>query len=260
MCSRCLSLVFVGILPCLAAEQAVLRVCADPNNMPFSNDRGQGFENKLAEMIAGKLGAKLEYTWWSERKSFVRNSLDQGRCDVVMGVPATLESITASNPYYRSTYVFVSRHDRMLDLTSLDDPRLANLRIGIHVVGDDYAPPAYALARRGITSNIVGFSLFGEYGDPNPPSKIIDAVTRGDIDIAIVWGPFAGYFAKTARTSLDVTGVSPALFLAVPFAYDISIAVRKGNEALKAELDRVLENESAAIQQVLSQYGVPQVH
>jgi mxaJ protein len=151
---RCLSLIFIAVLPSVAAEQRILRVCADPNNMPFSNDRREGFENRLAEMIAGKLSAKLEYTWWSERKSFVRNSLDQGRCDVVMGVPATLESITATNPYYRSTYVFVSRQDRKLDITSLDDPRLKNWRIGIHVVGDDYAPPAYALARRGITSNI----------------------------------------------------------------------------------------------------------
>src|SRR5438477_4062616 len=102
-----------------------------------------------------------------------------------MGIPATLESITATSPYYRSTYVFVSRRDRKLDITSLDDARLANWRIGIHVVGDDYAPPAYALARRGITSNIVGFSLFGEYGEPNPPARLIDAVAAGDIDIAI---------------------------------------------------------------------------
>jgi mxaJ protein len=257
---RCLSLICIALLPCLAAEQRLLRVCADPNNLPFSNDRGEGFENKLAEMIAPKLDAKLEYTWWSERKSFVRNSLDQNRCDVVMGVPATLESITATNPYYRSTYVFVSRHDRNLQITSLNDPRLANWRIGIHVVGDDYAPPAYALARRGITSNIVGFSLFGEYGQANPPAKVIDAVTRGDIDIAIVWGPFAGYFAKSTKTSLDVVPVTPAVFLAVPFSYDISIGVRKGNDALKAELDRVLESESGAIQQILSEYGVPQVH
>jgi mxaJ protein len=260
MSFRCLSLIFIAIVPCFAAEQRVLRVCADPNNMPFSNNRAEGFENKLAEVIAGKLDAKLEYTWWSERKSFIRNSLDQGRCDVVMGVPATLESITATNPYYRSTYVFVSRHDRNLQIASLNDPRLEKWRIGVHVVGDDYAPPAYALARRGITSNIVGFSLFGEYGDPNPPAKIIDAVTNGNVDVGIVWGPFAGYFAKSSRSSLDVVPVSPAVFLAVPFTYDISIGVRKGNDALKAELDRVLESESAGIQQILSQYGVPQVH
>jgi mxaJ protein len=259
MSFRCLSLIFVAVLPCIA-EQRVVRVCADPNNMPFSNERGEGLENKLAETMAAKLGAKLEYTWWSERKSFIRNSLGQGRCDVVMGVPATLESITATRPYYRSTYVFVSRRDRNLNITSLDDPRLPNWRIGIHVVGDDYAPPAYALARRGITSNIVGFSLFGEYGEQNPPARLIDAVARGDLDLGIVWGPFAGYFAKGAKMSLDVVPVSPAVFLAVPFRYEISLGVRKGNDALKTELDGVLESESSAIQQILSEYGVPQVH
>lgn len=260
MSFRFLSLVLVAMLPCIAAEQRVLRVCADPNNMPFSNERSEGFENKLAEIIAVKLGAKLEYTWWSERKSFIRNSLSQGRCEVVMGVPSTLESVTATKPYYRSTYVFISRRDRNLNITSLDDPRLVNWRIGIHVVGDDYAPPAYALARRGITSNIVGFSLFGEFGEANPPARLIDAVARGDLDVGIVWGPFAGYFAKAAKTSLDVVPVSPAVFLAVPFTYNISLGVRKGNDALKTELDGVLESESAAIEQILSEYGVPQVH
>jgi mxaJ protein len=260
MSFRCLSVIFMAALPCIAAEQRVVRVCADPNNMPFSNERGEGFENKVAELIAGKLGAKLEYTWWSERKSFIKNSLGQGRCDVVMGVPSALESITATKPYYRSSYVFVSRRDRNLNITSLDDPRLVNLRIGIHVVGDDYAPPAYALARRGITSNIIGFSLFGEYGEPNPPARLIDAVARGDLDIGIVWGPFAGYFAKGAKASLDIVPVSPAVFLAVPFTYDISLGVRKGNEGFKAELDGVLESESAAIQQILLEYGVSQVH
>ncbi len=257
---RCLRLALVAALPGLAADPGVLRVCADPNNLPFSNDQGKGFENKIAELIAGKLGDKLEYTWWSQRKSFIKNSLDQGRCDVLMGVPSTLQSITATKPYYRSTYVFVSRHDRALGITSLQDPRLEKCRIGIHVVGDDYAPPAAALARRGITANVVGFSLFGEYGQPNPPATIIDAVLRGDVDVAIVWGPLAGYFAKNASTPLDIVPVSPSVFLAVPFVYDISVGVHKGNQELKSELDNVLESESVPIEQILSQYGVPQVH
>jgi len=256
---RCLSLILVAVLQCTATEARVLRVCADPNNMPFSNVRTDGFENKLAEMFVGKFGAKLEYTWWSERKFFIRNSLDQGLCDVVMGVPATLQSITATVPYYRSPYVFVPRRARKLEITSLNDPRLENWRIGIQVVGDDFAPPAYALARRGITANIVEFSLFGEYSEPNPPARIIEAVARGDIDLAIVWGPFAGYFAKTAKSSLDVVPVSPAVFLAVPFTYEISLGVRKGNRALKAELNGVLESESAEVEKILAEYGVPQV-
>ncbi len=259
MFSRCLSGFLLLALPCVAADQAVLRVCADPNNMPFSNERRQGFENKLAELVAAKLGAKLQYTWWSQRKSFVKNSLDEGRCDALMGVPSALASVTATKSYYRSTYVFVSRHDRSLGIKSLDDPRMGQWRIGIHVVGDDYAPPAAALARRGITANISGFSLFGEYGERDPPRKIIDAVARGDIDLAIVWGPLAGYFAKCENTALDIAPVTPALFLGIPFTYDISIGVRKGNEALRAQMEQVLEAESGAIQQILLQYGVPQV-
>lgn len=177
-----------------------------------------------------------------------------------MGVPSTLASITATQPYYRSTYVFVSRRDRKLKIISLYDPRLERLRIGIHVVGDGYAPPAYALADRGITANIVGFNLFGEYGQPNPPARIIEAVANADIDLAIVWGPFARYFARYAKSSLDVVPISPASFHRVPFTYDISIGVRKGNEPLKAELDRVLQSESATVQRILAQYGVPQIH
>lgn len=258
---RCLSaLMIAASMPCFAADASALRVCADPNNMPFSNEHGDGFENKLAELLAAKLGSKVEYTWWSQRKSFLKNSIGQGRCDVVMGVPTGIESVTTTKPYYRSTYVFVSRNDRDLHVASLLDPRLEKWRIGIHVVGDDYAPPAFALARRGITANVVSFSLFGQYGEPNPPSKIIDAVVNGDVDIAIVWGPFAGYFAKSTKTHLDIAPVSPAMFAGVPFAYDISLGVKQGNRALKAELESVLDGESAPIDRLLSDYGVPRAH
>jgi quinoprotein dehydrogenase-associated probable ABC transporter substrate-binding protein len=244
----------------MAANQRVLRVCADPNNLPFSNEQGQGFENKIAELISSALNEKLEYTWWSERKSFIKNSLDEGRCDAVLGIPSSLDSVAATQPYYRSTYVFVTRRDRNLHVTSLNDPELARLRIGIHVVGDDYAPPAIALARRGITQNITAFSLFGSYGEPNPPRKLIDAVAQGMIDVAIVWGPFAGYFAKNEQAQLEIAPVSPPMYLGIPFTYSISAGVRKGEDALKAELDEALVHESAAIQQILSQFGVPLVH
>jgi len=246
-------------LPAAAVGGTALRVCADPNNMPFSNERGEGFENKLADLIAAQLGAKLEYTWWSERKSYVRNTLDQGRCDLLLGVPSTLDSVTASRPYYRSTYVFVSRRGAGLHVVSLADPRLENWRIGIQVVGDDYAPPAYALAHRGITKNVTGFNLFGEYGEQNPSGKIIEAVEDGAVDVAIVWGPAAGYFAKLAKVPLEVTPVSPPMFLAVPFTYDISLGVRKGDEAFKHKLDGILDSQAQAIHQLLSDYGVPQV-
>lgn len=255
---RKLALVAITMLP-LIAQSSVLRVCADPNNLPFSNHEQQGFENKLADLLASNIGTKLEYSWWSQRKSFAKKSLDQGACDVIMGVPASLPEVLTTSPYYRSTYVFVTRHDRNLHITSLADPRLSQLRIGIHVVGDDYAPPAFALAHRGITQNVVGFSLFGQYGEPNPPRKLIDAVESGAVDVAIVWGPFAGYFSKAAAIPLDVTPVTPSAFLGVPFTYEISAAVRSGNDALRAKLDETLRSQSAAVHRILDKYAVPQI-
>ena len=257
----CLSLVLLLVVSmAFAADQPVLRICADPNNLPFSNEHGQGFENKLAELMAAGMGAKLEYTWWSQRKSFIKNTLDAGRCDVLMGVPTSLDSVEATKPYYRSTYVFVSRHDRNLRITSLDDPRFEQWRVGVHVVDDNLAPPAAALARRGITANVTGFSLFGAYGEANPPRKLIDAVANGTIDVAIVWGPFAGYFAKQEPVELDIVPVSPAMFLAVPFTFDVSAGVRKGDVGLKNQVNSVLEAQAPQIREILAEYGVPQVH
>ena len=258
MFSRCLSLMLLASA-FAAANQNTLRVCADPNNLPFSNQRSEGFENKLAELIATTAGEKLEYTWWSERKSFLKNSLDAGRCDVVMGVPTALSSVAVTKPYYRSSYVFVSRHEDNLQIRSLADPRLAKWRVGIQVVGDDYAPPAVALGRLGITRNVVGFSLFGKYGEENPARKIVDAVACGDLDVAIVWGPLGGYFSKLSATPLYVVPVSPPMFLGVPFTFDISVGVHKGNTSLEAKLEGILESKAAAVHRILSDFGVPQV-
>lgn len=239
-------------------SQPTIRVCADPNNLPMANQQEQGYENKIAELLAAGLNAKLQYTWWSQRRSFAKRSLDAGACDVVLGIPAQMPDVLATEPYYRSTYVFVSRRDRGLDISSLTDPRLSDLRIGIHMVGEDYAPPSYALAHRGIT-NLVGFSLFGEAGELNPPAKLIDAVERGDVDVAIVWGPFAGYFARSARLPLNIVPVAPSAYRGIPFTYEISAAVRQGNEPLKTQLDRILGSERPAIQRILDEYAVPQL-
>lgn len=257
---RCLSLFLMAVAPSVLYGQKVLRVCADPNNMPFSNQRQEGFENKIAELLAADLSEKLEYVWWSERESLVKNTLNAGRCDLLMGVPSSLDEIAASTPYYRSTYVFVSRGDRQLHVSSLADPRLANWKIGIHIVGENFAPPAVALAHRGITKNIAGYSLFGAFGEENPPRKLIDAVERGDVDVAIVWGPFAGYFAECAKTPLDVTPVTPQTFFGIPFSYDISLAVQKSNTALRDQVNAALSRESDTIHDLLIRYRVPEVH
>src|SRR4051812_2964308 len=175
-----------------------LRVCSDPNNLPFSNQQGEGFENRIAELIAKELHAKVRYTWWAQRRGFFRNTLKANACDIVMGIPSNFELALPTQPYYRSSYVFVYRKDLGAPIRSFDDPRLATLKIGVQLVGDDAAntPPAHALSRRHYIENVVGFTLYGNYAEANPPEKILTAVLQRDVDVAVVWGPLAGYFAK----------------------------------------------------------------
>ena len=244
------------------AGRPALRVCADPNNLPFSNARGEGFENRLAELMARELGRRVEYTWWAQRRGFVRNTLDAGACDVVMGVPSSFELARPTRPYYRSTYVFVSRAGGRSRVRSFDDPALRRLRVGVQMIGDDYAnaPPAHALARRGIVRNVVGYSVYGDYATPNPPARIVEAVARGEVDVAVVWGPLAGYFAPRQPLPLRLDPVTPQIDLPfLPFVFDISMAVRRGDDSLRAELDRALVRARPAIDSILAAYGVPRV-
>lgn len=252
---RCLSLL---LLAALANEARTLRVCADPNNLPFSNRAQQGFENKIGEMIGRDMGARVEYVWFSQWKGFVDKSLNAGECDLLLGVPAAMDDVLVTRPYYSSSYVFVSRQDRHLNIASLTDARLAQYHIGVQVVGDDYAPPAVVLARRGLSANIASFSLFGTAGESNPAARIIEAVRRGDVDIAIVWGPLAGYFATSQGAALDIAPVTPAMFLGIPFRYELAAAVRKSDVALRNEVDEALARECPAIQKILADYGIPQ--
>jgi quinoprotein dehydrogenase-associated probable ABC transporter substrate-binding protein len=240
----------------------VLRVCADPNNLPFSNNRGEGFENKLAEMFAREMGSRLEYTWWAQRRGFFRNTLKAGTCDVVMGVPQGFEMALTTMPYYRSSYVFLYRKSARFELTSLDDPRLHEWRLGVQMIGDDFSntPAAHALSRRNIIQNVKGYTLYGDYSQPNPPARIVEAVAHNEIDVAIIWGPLAGYFAKRERVPLNVTFVSPEIdqpFL--PFVYDISMGVGRDDQELKDRLERVIQRRRADIDRVLNEYGVPRV-
>lgn len=258
-----IALVTLPVLACHPGKPARgLRVCADPNNLPFSNQREEGFENRLAELIGAELGAKVRFTWWAERRGFVRNTLNAGRCDIVMGMPPGTGGVLTTRPYYRSTYVFVSRRDRHLTVKSLDDPALRRLKIGVQVVGDDYAntPPVHALSRRGIVDNIVGFRVVGDYSQANPPARIIDAVEAGEVDIAVAWGPLAGYFAKRSPVPLVLTPVLPAFDPpALRFVFDISLAVRHDDQTLLRRLDEILDRRKPGIDSVLKEFGVPLV-
>jgi mxaJ protein len=246
----------------MPAPIPALRVCADPNNLPFSNRDGTGFENRIAELLAADRDAPLEYTWWAQRRGFVRHTLAAGMCDVVIGVPRESASVATTLPYYQSSYVFVSRRDRDLNLVSFDDPRLPRLRLGVQMIGDDFAntPPAHALARRGMTHNIVGYSVYGDYSRPSPLSDIVSAVDRGELDAALVWGPAAGYFARRSQGRLAVTTVSPdGDSPSLRFVFDISMGVRPTDPALRAELNDFLLRRHVEVDAILDEYGVPRV-
>jgi mxaJ protein len=230
-----------------AAEERVLRVCADPNNLPFSDSTGAGFENRLASLVAEEMNARVTYTWWAQRRGFVRNTLNARQCDVVMGVPAGFELTAVTRPYYRSSYVFVSRADHKLHVRSFDDPALRHLTVGVPLVGDDGAnpPPAHALSRRGIVENVRGYNVQGDYRQASPPARLIDAVAKGDVDIAVAWGPLAGYYASREPVALDVVPVSPQLDPpALPFTFSIA-------------LNAILTRRSASIDSLLTAFGVP---
>lgn len=246
---------------CIAyAAPATLRVCADPNNMPFSDRAGQGFENQLAQMVAKDLGMSVSYYWYPQRSAFFKKTLNAGNCDVVMGVPSGIPIASTSVPYYRSTYVFVARRDRKLNITSMDDPRLKTLRIGVQITGDEDSnlPPVNALLRRGIVRNLVGYSIYGHLDEKNPPADLIRAVAQNQVDIAIAWGPMAGYFASHSPvplvvTPVDVVSPNPN----IPFTFAISLGVRRGDSGLLRQLNAELERRHAQIHQLLQSYGVP---
>lgn len=243
----------------VAGSTNTLRVCADPNNLPFSNYAGQGFENQLAGLLAHTLGKQVEYTWWAQRRGFLRSTLNAGRCDVVMGLPSAMPQALTTQPYYRTSYVLVSRADRDYNIRSLDDPKLKHLRIGVHLIGNNSPPPALALAQRGITNNVVGYSIYGDYRQANPPSQLVEAVAHGDIDIAVVWGPFAGYFAKYQSMPLTITTLANSKADELPFQFSISLGVRPGDEVMRNLLDLALQSNQKQIQALLASYSVPQV-
>jgi len=241
-------------------EAGRFRVCSDPENMPFSNDRLEGFENRIASLIAKDFGATPSYIWWGQRRGFIRNTmnatLEQGRCDIVIGVPKEYDLVRTTKPYYRSTYLFVYPRSKRWTIASLDDPRLKKLKIGVHLLGDDYTnpPPVHELSKRGLVDNVVGFNTF--YSETNPPRAIVDAVANGRVDLAIVWGPVAGYYAKRQRVPLELVPV-PSGKGDLPFAFDISMGVKKGNDALFTRLEQVLDKRRPEILKILTEYGVP---
>jgi len=249
------------LLSVAPADHRVLKVCADPNNLPFSDAREEGFENRIVRIVADELHADVHYVWHAQRRGNVRETLNAGECDVIPGVASSLDMLATTRPYYRSTYVAIVRDGPLDGLNNFDDPRLIKLRIGVQLVGDDGSntPPAHALSARGLIDNIRGYTIYGDYESRAPQAPIVDAVARGDVDIAFVWGPTAGYFARREPVKLSFSPVPLADGPSLPMVFDISMGVRRDDLALRRELDAALAKRSADIRKVLNDYGVPLV-
>ena len=236
------------------AQSRELRVCGDPDNLPYSNERLEGFENRIAAVVAAELGATPVYAWWPHQRGLVRNTIDAGTCDVIFGVPEGLDFVLWTKPYYRSSYVLAYRADRGYDLPSLDAPSLEQLRIGVHV----NTPPEESLARRGLLDNVSTYSLFFDpRGDRDRPRKLLDDLVAGTVDVAVAWGPLAGYAAATSDAPLEIVPLEDEP--GVPLSFDISMGVAKGNEALKDRLEAAIDRRQAEILAILEEYGVPLV-
>ena len=262
MCSHCLercaqalvlAATLIAAVPQVSARE--LRVCADPDNLPYSNAAGEGFENRIATVLAGELHADLRYTWLPQWRGFVRKTIGAGSCDVVIGVPEGYGPVLTTRPYYRSRYVMVYRADRESAYTSLDDPRLRIRRVAVQLPGNDMAatPAGEALARRGIVANVVGYTPFG---DGPAARRIIDDVAARRVDVALVWGPQAGYFARRSGAPLALVPIHD-VSSPVPFEFAIAIGVKRGDTALRDALDRALDAAQPRIDAILAQFGVP---
>jgi quinoprotein dehydrogenase-associated probable ABC transporter substrate-binding protein len=236
----------------------ILRVCADPGNMPFSNTKAEGFENKIAEVLAAAMGARVSYAW---RPTFERGLTrqpmsDLNLCDVMIGVPSDFEVLLTTTPLYRSTYVLAYRADEKLDIKSLEDPALRKLRLGVY----ETSSLRNALARHGVTSNVVvmGTSHDSDLVPEHQPWQQVEQVVKGQLDVAGVWGPFAGWVKETQHAPI-VLKPTNLMDDAVPMEFSVAIGVRRYDAVLKYALESAMEAKKPEIAQILSSFGVPLV-
>ncbi len=229
-----------------------LTVCGDPNNLPFSNEKREGFENRIAALITDELGLTLHYRWWPQTVGFVRNTLQTRLCDLIMGITSVNELVQNTNPYYRSVYSLVYRTDSGLVLRSLQDPQLQSLRIGV-VAG---TPPATLLTRYGLMEHAHSYQRTVDTRLYAPAVDAVADVAKGDLDVAIVWGPIAGYAAQLQGVPLTLTPL-PAREDAVQLAFSVSMGIRHRETAWKHELNALLERLAPRIQAILLEYAVP---
>ncbi len=234
-------------------DPKVLRVCADPNNMPFSNEKGEGFENKIAELFAKKLGKDLAYTWFPGVTGFVRNTLGAHKCDVIIGFPQGDEIVQNTNPYYRTVYSLVFKPGTGLDgVAALSDPRLKDKRIGV-VAG---TPPADHLVRNGLMEHLRSYPLLVDTRVDSSARAMISDLEAGKIDAGVLWGPMAGYYASRSDPPLQVV---PLLEEAARprLAYNITMGVRASDQEWKRLLNRMIRDNQQSMDEIMLGFGVP---
>jgi quinoprotein dehydrogenase-associated probable ABC transporter substrate-binding protein len=232
-------------------DPKVFRVCADPHNLPFSDEAGEGFENKLAALFAQKLGEPTSYTYYPQVIGFVRNTLNALRCDVVMGVAVGDDLVQTTSPYYRTTYALVFRPNSGLDgIEALEDPRLKDKHIGV-VAG---TPPATIMVQQGLMTLAKPYPLTVDTRVDSPASRMVSDVAAGRIDAGVLWGPMAGFYAQ--RTSPHLT-VMPLLKEQERMDFRIAMGVRRSDQDWKRKLNRLILENKPEIEHILSQYGVP---
>lgn len=255
MCSRFLSaLTLACIATGLAAAEGArtpLRVCADPDNPPYSVRDGSGFDNRIATLIAQQLGRKPVFVWARERRGFIREQFNKNACDVLMGVPIGMRSVMTTAPYYRSTYVFVTRKQDRLQLASFSDPNLDHRRIGLQIMEEDLSPPSLPLIRSGHAAQLVGFDSFGSHA-----ADIIRAVANRKVDVAVVWGPLAGYYAARLG-GMNLKPVAPKVDAGIPFTFALAAGVHKGDSELHEQIDDAIHAKQKAILAILTSYHIP---
>ena len=231
----------------------VFRACADPRDLPFSNEAGEGFENKIAELLAHKLDKSVAYTFYPDATGFIRNTLNAHRCDVVLGIAQGVDIVQPTNPYYRTSYAAAYRQDGPLKgMESLSDPRLKTARIGI-VAG---TPPATFLAENGLLGRIKSYALVVDTRYDSPTHEMMDDLEHGEIDVALLWGPIAGYYATKAKTPTSVVPLvkeqgGPQM------VFRIVMGVRHSDQNWKRALNKVISENQDEIQTILRSYGVP---
>ena len=246
----CLAVALAGASTVFAAP---LRICADPDNLPFSNRAGQGFDNRIAMQVAHDLHRQPIFIWARNGRGFLRERFNRNECDVLMGVPQDLRGVLTTDPYYRSAYVFVTRRREHLQIASFNDPHLNGRKIGLQALEDNLSPPSLALIRTGHAAQLVGFNSFGAHAP-----DILHAVQDGRLGTAVVWGPIAGYFTARQHLALKLAPVSPLVDSSgVPFAFSISMAVHKHDTELRDHLNQALVHLRPAIARVLTGYNVP---